>query len=230
MRSLSLTAVAALVACGLLIALVTAPPLFAFPWFSQVVGTGDVVTQQRTVNPFRRVSVKGSEDVSISVGGAQSVGVEAQPNVAEVIETKVRDGTLEVKSEKSYATTKKVLVRVTVPSLDGVTISGSSSVTIVGARGPSLDLKTNGSGDYEASGNVDRLSYTSNGSGDARLARLIVRDAVVRIHGSGGVKLHVSGTLDVEILGSGDVTYIGTPRIVRQVIRGSGSISAAGGE
>jgi hypothetical protein len=230
MPVIRLTALAALVACGFAIAYVAAPPGGAYARFGQVVGSGEVVTQQRSVGPFHRIAVSGSTDVTVSVGGAQTVALEAQPNIAEVIETNVNGGTLEIRSNESYTTRKKVRLRVTVPSLDGVRIAGSADVTIDGARGPSLDLATYGSGDFDAAGNVERLTYEGNGSGDARLARLVVRDAVVRIHGSGTARLHVNGTLSVEIAGSGDVTYIGTPRILRQTVHGSGSVTAAGGE
>jgi hypothetical protein len=229
MRAIRLAALTALVACGLAIAFIAVPPSGASSWFSHVVGAGDVVTQERTVEPFHRIAVMGSPDVAVSVGRAQTVALDAQPNVAAVIVTSVSGGTLEIRASQSYTTNKKVLVRVTLPNLDSVRIAGSSKVTIDGARGPALDLVTNGSGSFDANGNVDRLAYESNGSGDARLARLVVRDAVVRVHGSGDARLHVNGTLDVEIAGNGDVTYIGSPRILRQTVHGSGSISAAGG-
>ena len=59
----------------------------------------------------------------------------------------------------------------------------------------------------------------------ARLRDLAVRDAVVRVRGSGDAQLGLVSSLDAEVLGSGDVTYAGSPKIVRQVVRGSGSIS-----
>lgn len=229
MRSLH-PVVALLIAGGFFVALATAPHQAGSAWFGQIAGAGDVVTQQRGVAPFDRIAVNGSTDVEVRVGGAQSVAVEAQPNIAELIETTVREGTLIVSSHTSFTTHRRVVVHVTVPSLAALAIHGSADATIDAARGPSLELSTYGSGDIAASGDVDRLHYDSSGSGNARLVRLRVRDATVRIRGSGDARLHVTETLDVEVSGSGDVTYIGSPRVLRQVVHGSGSVSAAGGE
>lgn len=223
-------AIAFLIAGGFIVALATLPQRAGSTWFGQIAGAGDVVTQQRAVAPFERVAVNGSTDVDVRVGGAQSVAVEAQPNIAELIDTTVHDGRLVVSSHESFTTHRRVMVHVTVPNLAALAIHGSADVTIDAARGPSLDLSTYGSGDIAASGDVERLHYDSSGSGNARLVRLRAREATVRIRGSGDARLHVTETLDVEISGSGDVTYIGAPRVLRQVVHGSGSVSAAGGE
>ena len=195
-------------------------------WFSRVVGTGAVVRSERVLGAFRAISVHGSTDVHVTIGNPQSVVLEAQPNIADLIETKVEDGTLVVTSQHSYTSTKSPILFVTIPQLDSVRTSGSSDITLVGMRGPNLDIAIHGSGDVRASGNVERLTYSCSGSGDAFLQGLAVRDAVVRVRGSGDAKLNVAATLDVEVSGSGDIRYTGSPRIIHQSVRGSGSVAA----
>jgi hypothetical protein len=230
MRTFHPAVVALLIAGGLVVALATAPPIAGSSWWGSVMGSGDVVTQERAVGPFERVIVNGSTDVDVSIDDAQSVTVEAQQNIEPLIETSVRDGVLVVSSRRSYTSHRNVAVHVTVPNLTGVATHGSADVTIDGARGPSLDLSTHGSGDITASGDVDRLFYNSSGSGDAKLADLRARDVTVRMRGSGDARLAVADSLDVEVSGSGDVTYSGTPSVLHQVVHGSGSVSAADGE
>jgi hypothetical protein len=231
---LAATLAGALALTGLAIILVAAPltmglaftmPHDSVGWLGGVIGSGAVEREARSVEPFHRVAVRGSTDVHITVGGTQSVEVEAQRNIASLIDTTVENGTLTVSTRRSYTTFRHTSVNVTVPSLDGMAVNGSSDVSIEGARGPSLDITIRGSGDVTASGSVDHLAYTSVGSGDGRLQRLSVHDAVVQIRGSGDARLGTTGTLDVEVYGSGDVSYDGPARIVRQVVRGSGSVS-----
>jgi hypothetical protein len=230
-RAFALLAFALLVATGFAIALVTAPialassPIQIVGWFGQVVGSGDPVRDARSVPAFHRITVNGSADVYVTVGQAQSLVIEGQRNIVDIIDTTVEDGTLTVGSRKSYTTHKDVIVHVTVPDLDGLTLHGSSDATIDGARGGNLDVSVHGSGDVTASGRVEGLTYNCYGSGDAKLAGLAVRDAVVRVRGNGDVRLNVSGTLDVEIAGSGVVRFTGPARVVHQTIRGSGSVS-----
>jgi len=193
-------------------------------WFDQVKGTGDVATQQRTVGSFTRVVVKGSIDVAVTVGKPQSVAVEAQPNIAEIVETKVDGGALVVSTTKSYSTNKKATVRVAMPALAGVELNGSSNLAVDGARGASLELALSGSGDIRAAGSVDKLTYSCSGSGSADLRKLQAKTADVTISGSGDVKVAAADALTVTISGSGDVVYYGSPRL-SQKIRGSGSVS-----
>jgi hypothetical protein len=230
-RVLAFLAFTLLVATGLAIALIATPiarassPMQVVGWFGQVVGSGAVVRDSRAVPAFHRITSNGSADIHVTVGPAQSLVVEGQQNIVDVIDTSVQDGTLTVGSRKSYTTQKDVTVYVTVPNLDALTLHGSSSAKIDGARGGNLDVAVHGSGDVTALGSVDRLTYSWYGSGDAKLAGLAARDAVVRVRGSGDVQVNVSGTLDVEITGSGDVRYAGPARVVHQTIHGSGSVS-----
>jgi Putative auto-transporter adhesin, head GIN domain len=232
-RVVGLIAAIMLAATGFAIARVVAPylpgwmsvPAAAIAFGQQVVGSGDLVSDTRSVGTFRSISSKGSVDVRVTVGPAASVVVEAQKNILSLIDTKVEDGTLVVSSHGSFTTTRNPLIKITVPELRGVSVSGSSDVKIAGMRGSSLDLNVYGSGDVSADGSVDRLTYTGSGSGDARLKSLNVRDAVIKIRGSGEADVHVSGTLDVDVSGSGEVRYSGGGRIVRQNIRGSGSVT-----
>ncbi len=189
-----------------------------------VVGQGDVASQSRSLAPFRKVVVNGSTDVEISAGQPQSVAVEAQPNVAEVIRTTVDDDTLTVSSERSYRTHARTVVKIAVPDLDAVRLDGSADARVDGVHGAGLSLAVHGSGDITVAGRADDLSYECAGSGDATLDDLQVRTADVRIYGSGGVHLAVSDALNVHIYGSGDVIYRGSPH-VQQTVMGSGSVS-----
>ena len=230
-RALAFFAFVMLVATGCAIAAIAAPlafgnaPFQIGAMFGQVVGSGDVTRETRTVSAFRRISVNGSTDVRVRIGSDQSVVVEGQPNIIGIIETKVSDGTLSISSTQSYTTNRDVVVHVTVPALDGVTVRGSADAYVDGVRGDNFDVSVYGSGDVTANGSVDRLTYTCNGSGSGKLKGLAARSAVVKVRGSGDARLNVSDTLDVEVSGSGDVVYSGRARVIRQVIRGSGSVS-----
>jgi hypothetical protein len=229
MRAARLFVFVALVLTGAAIVSVSARTIasassYRLAW-DQVIGSGDVVAQTRSVGPFHAIASTGSTEVHVRVGAAQSVVVHAQGNIQPLIDTDVDGGTLRVGSHGSYSTDRKTLVEVTVPSLDGVSLSGSGDVTAEGVHAGAMSVVIRGSGQVEMMGRADKLEFTSSGSGEGKFDRLAVRDAVIRMHGSGDAHVQVAGTLDVEVSGSGDVRYSGSPRIVHQAIRGSGSIS-----
>jgi hypothetical protein len=136
----------------------------------------------------------------------------------------VRDGVLVVSTSGDWFTVKPASVRVEVPNLDEVTVDGSADVALAGLHGASFVATVHGSGDVEASGTVDRLEYSGFGSGDAKLRDLRVKNAVIRIAGSGDVHVNASDTIDARIDGSGDVHYLHSPTIT-QSVHGSGDVT-----
>jgi hypothetical protein len=191
----------------------------------RVVGSGDVVRQERSLGACHQVELGGAARLQVTVGGPQSVLVEAQPNIAALIETTVSNGTLKITDTKQYTSSRDVVVRITVPSIDGLEISGFSDATITGAHGPKLDISVSGTGSVTASGQVDRLSLACGGAGNAQLQGLVARDAVVSLSGVGNAEINATGTLDVSISGVGSVRYRGSARVVHQSINGVGSVS-----
>jgi len=224
-RTLVAALTALLVLVGFAILWTFPPAASAFGLFDRPSATGSMTDQARAVGEFHKIDVRGSTDVRVSVGGAQSVVVVAPAGIADLIETAAADGTLTVSTKRTYWTPGHTVVRISVPTLDAIAIDGSADATVEGIHGPAFDVTLRGSGDLTASGAAGRLTYDCDGSGDARLRDLAVRDAVVRIRGSGDAHLAVSQTLDAEIFGSGDITYEGSARLVNEVIRGSGSVS-----
>ena len=141
--------------------------------WDQVIGSGDVVAQTRSVGPFHAIASTGSTEVHVRVGAAQSVVVHAQGNIQPLIDTDVDGGTLRVGSHGSYDTDRKTLVEVTVPSLDGVSLSGSGDVTAEGVHAGAMSVVIRGSGQVEMTGSADKLQFTSSGSGEGKFDRLV---------------------------------------------------------
>jgi hypothetical protein len=222
---------AAFAVCGAVVVanLTRVPARADWNWFGGVRGSGNVVTRTREVEPFTRVSGHGSTDLEIDVGPArQSVVVDAEDNIAPLIETTVRDGTLSISARGAYSSHHGPTVRISVPRLDSVALNGSGDAKIEGARGSDLELSTFGSGDITAAGEVDRLTYSSSGSGDGRFGGLHAREAIVRLRGSGDVHVYATESLDAQTFGSGDVTYGGSPQRVDKKTLGSGEIRGKG--
>lgn len=188
-----------------------------------VAGTGPVITQQRSLSPFTRVSASGRYEVAIRAGVPQSVVVEAQPNVAGLIETTVSNGTLVISPRKRFTARRKTIITIDVPRLEAVSLNGEVDASATGVQGTSLDLSSNGAGSFTVTGSVQTLSVTSRGAGAAHLEALHARNATVQVFGAGDAELAVSDSLSVEIFGAGSVTYHGSPR-VQKTIRGAGTV------
>ena len=185
--------------------------------------------QTRDVPAFDSVVFGGSGTLKIMVGGDHSVVLEGDPRLLEEVETTVKGGRLLIKrySDWSFFGRKdygSLIARVRMPQLDEAMMAGSGDLDVEGLNGGKTALVIAGSGDIEAEGKLDFLELTINGSGEAEMPDLEVKDADVTINGSGDVLVKVSGNLDATINGSGDIEYIDEPEHVRSSVHGSGDI------
>jgi hypothetical protein len=194
--------------------------------WASIEGSGVEASQAREVPAFRRVHISGSADLRAEVGGAQTLRVSCDDNLLQHVKTEVRGDTLHIGMEPgSYSFRRDLRVELSVPALDGISISGSGNASVVGLSGAVFEVAISGSGDVHALGTVERLTASVSGSGDMDFTGLHARAAQVQISGSGDIAVDASEELTVQISGSGDVRYVGNPRIQSQ-ISGSGSVSS----
>jgi hypothetical protein len=191
-------------------------------------GTGSDVaaTQARSLPPFTGVDLAGANNVVVRVGARQSVIVHADSNLLGRVTTQVSSGSLVIGNTPGPLNPRSpMFVAVSVPSLDALTVEGSSNISVTGINSHSLTVRLPGSGTIHAAGTTARLDVAIGGSGTALLIRLIARDATASINGSGSIVLTATHSLDASISGSGTILYTGKPAQVTKSVAGSGTIS-----
>ena len=188
------------------------------------------------VGAFQRVSLEGSHDVVVTVGGAPSVRAEGDAEAIERLEIRVEDGTLKIGTERGNWSFRRnrghVTVHVTAPALEGAAIGGSGDMRIdrvqaqrfaasiggsgdmeIGAlRASHANFSIAGSGNIRATGQAEEAEMSIAGNGDLALQSLETRRANVSVVGSGDVELRASETVDASVLGSGDIIVHGGAR------------------
>lgn len=218
-------------------------------------GEGGAPTARRNfqVGAFQSVSLTGSPDVIVTVGGQPSVRAEGDARLVERLEIVVEDGDLKIRMRDGsgwhfgFSHDRGVTVHVTVPTLAAATLTGSGDIRIdriqgerfVGTVTGSGDLGVQqmraneaaftltGSGGITAAGAAQRTNIQLTGSGDIQLAGLETRNTTVSLQGSGDVAAKAMETAQVHLMGSGDVAISGTARCQIDK-RGSGEVRCAG--
>jgi hypothetical protein len=204
-------------------------------------------TETRNVTGFDEIGFAVSGELYITIGEGYKVVLEGDKDYITEIETKVSGDRLDIKREKWYDTgNKKVTVRVTMPSLDGISVSGSGKVYVTNPlKGDELDIAVSGSGtinltdvdirDVECSisgsgnlliagsGSVGNLEINISGSGDYKGESASIGTLEARISGSGSCDCVVRDMLRASISGSGSIYYSGNPKI-DAAISGSGKV------
>jgi hypothetical protein len=192
----------------------------------RVVGSGPVRTHVRKVAAFTKIKVGLGTTVEIEVGPSPSLEIDAQDNIEKIIDSDVKSGELTIDSHSNYTGAGPIKLRIKTPSLDGITILGSSQVTANKFQTKALAIAINGAGDIVFEGSCDDVSVAINGSGRIDLSKFASKTAQVNINGAGNVKVDPRDALTVSISGSGEITYSGNPTVTK-AISGSGSVNKA---
>ncbi len=206
--------------------------------------------ETRNVSTFSEVALRIPAKLYIKQGNVQSVKIIAKSSTLEEIITEVRGRTLNIKfPNKSIFWNNfkpgKIEIHITVPEIDGLSVSGSGDILAKEVKSRILDLAVSGSGDIvidnlktkrvaaaiSGSGNItiknggvaDELTVTISGSGDVDAEDFEASDISIRISGSGDCSVKSNGNIKGRVSGSGDVNYKGNPSIDFSVA-GSGRV------
>jgi hypothetical protein len=216
-----------------------------------VAGSGDVVTETRSVQGFDSVALEGSGDVTLIQGDTESLVIKAEDNILPKVKSVVEDGTLVLGIESGPFETlrlnSEIEYTVTAKDISGLSIAGSGSISsskletdemeigIAGSGDVMIDLLTAesvavaiaGSGECVLAGSVSKQAVSIAGSGDYEGGDLKSEVAAVAISGSGDAVVWTTDSLSAEISGSGDVAYRGSPA-VSKAVSGSGEVTGLG--
>lgn len=199
------------------------------------------------VTGFQKVSASGAEDITITTGKAVSVVATGTDRDLDRLDIRVEDNTLKIGHKKgnwNSWSSDSVKIRVTMPALHGLRMSGSGDIAADSGGGPAFSISaagsgdarvdrinspavriaTSGSGDVTATGKCTTIDIGVSGSSNIDAGGLQCTDAEVKISGSGDVKLHATGNANIRISGSGDVVVSGGARCQSRT-SGSGDVT-----
>jgi hypothetical protein len=209
-------------------------------------------SQTRTVSAFTKLSVGVPAEVRLSKGPFKVV---MEGSDLDEITTKVEKGELRISRKDTKwsfwnwdSNNNKITIHISMPSLDGVSVSGSGRVisddqfhsasmrlNVSGSGRLQLRVATDqlsthvsGSGSIEISGITDKLETHISGSGSVKAEKLVAQEVEAHISGSGSCYVHVDKSIDARISGSGNIRYTGNPTNVNARTSGSGKVVKRG--
>ncbi|TFH47920.1 MAG: DUF2807 domain-containing protein [Bacteroidia bacterium] len=214
---------------------------------SSAVIAQESYSETRDVSGFSQVSFAVAGEVYISLGQGYKVVIEGDKDVVTDIITRVSGKDLEIKRDKWFRTgNEKVIVHITMPSIEGIDVSGSGKVIVNDpVSGGDFEINISGSGRVylkdvtlddvecdisgsggfiaEGSGTMASLEVNISGSGSYKGESVKVGTLEASISGSGSCDCNVTEILRASISGSGSIYYSGNPKI-DAAISGSGKV------
>lgn len=216
-----------------------------------IAGSGIMVTETRDVEDFHAIEVDYPAEVIVTQGSSVSVEVEADDNLLPGLQTRVRNGTLEIfyraEDRKWVNPSEGVKIMIVVEDLDDVRIESAGDLTVDGVESEKLRISVSGAGNLEltdisikelsvhlsgagnvyASGDADEFELGISGFGNFNGKDLHTKTASVAMSGAGSATVWVDDELDADISGAGSVNYYGSPDVTKRV-SGVGSVSRSG--
>jgi hypothetical protein len=208
-----------------------APAAFLLPFAvhgETVRGNGTMRSQQRNVAGFTGVSVALAANVELSMGSTEGLQIEADENLLPLIETVVKDGTLEIRPVRNNLNLESRSIKVSVQAkkIEHLSIAASGSISADTLQSPRLDLDIGGSGSIAIREvRADKLGSAIGGSGSVKLGGGAAKSFSVAIGGSGNVEASglQADAVDVSIGGSGDAK-VWAQKSLRVAVAGSGNV------
>jgi hypothetical protein len=214
-------------------------------------GSGTIVSEERSVNDFDSVFVRGEGTVYLSQGEEVSVVVETDDNLINRVYTEVRGRTLELRYASGplgthLRPTEGYNYHITVVELENVKIEGSAEVFADGVVAEQLELELTGSGQIDMDDlSADEVWVDITGSGEITLSGEAETQKIsllgsgtfdghdfegkyveVSSKGSGKVMVWATVDLDVSLSEEGELRYYGD--VVPDVSNGSGEVLTLG--
>jgi hypothetical protein len=248
MKKFSCLSIVLLVSMGLLLSSCG----FQLDLPSVVRGSGNVITEERSVSGFEYIDFNGAGEIFIEQGTEEKLVIEAEDNILPKITNKVESGVLTLGidtklTDNQMIPTKKMIYRLTVITLSGLNINGAATLNVKQLIAGDFEFNVNGTGnvtfeDLQAdkltveidgganvtfNGLVPLQSVVINGAGGYNAGDLKTGTTSVTFNGAGKSTVWVLDDLTVSITGAGSVEYYGDPHVT-QSITGLGNVKPLG--
>jgi len=208
-------------------------------------GNGHVTTVERKVSSFDAIKAGGAFEIMLSRDSSESVTIEADENLMDLIRTEVRGSTLVIETTKRIGNFECLKVHVGYRVLRSLSFSGGSQVTgrnVLSAerldiessgasdieleiQAAELDIELSGAGNIEIRGQAGEADIEISGAGKLYAEDLETARMDIEVSGAGNARVFAREELRAKVSGAGSIKYKGNPAKVNQDVSGAGSIS-----
>jgi hypothetical protein len=220
--------------------------LLLFSSCNYTSGSGNIVTEKRTVGQFTGLNVSNAFEVEVKIGPVQEVTVEADDNLIKYVRTEVSGNTLKIRTEDlNNLNNAHLKVHITTPELKSVTASAAAEVKVLDlVKGAgTLNFDASSAAEIEAevdapevnagasSGSSVRLSgktknYKAEASSGSSIKTkdLLAENTNISVSSGADADVYASVSLVADASSGGDINYHGAAS-VKQSTSSGGSVN-----
>jgi len=189
-----------------------------------IKGSGNVKTESRNVSGFKEIKAENAVELEITVQKDFSLTIEADDNLLDQVRTEVSGNTLKISTRDSITSKNKIKVKVSLPDLTDLDLSGASTANVSGVKTDSLKLNANGASRIKIDGEVKSVDATASGASGVDAENLKTENAKANASGASHITVSPTGDLNAEASGASTVTYTVEPKSIKQNASGASTI------
>jgi hypothetical protein len=215
----------------------------------RIYGDGHIITKDASVGSFNSVDVSGALEVHITQGTSNSVKIEADQNLLDLIEVFTDGNTLVARTRNGYnlQPSRRIVVYVAAPEFKGIDVSGASKIiadnTIsgtdmhIGASGAShismevsgskISSDLSGASSLSLKGQATDFDLEASGASHSNCYDLVAENAFIDLSGASSAEITANKSLRAEASGASHVRYKGNAS-VNSNTSGAGSVKREG--
>ncbi len=189
-----------------------------------IKGSGTVKSEIRNVSGFKKIKAENALTIEIIVQKDFSVAIEADDNLLPLIITEVSGDTLKISSKEKFSTKNNLTIKISMPELVDLNVSGATSATVSGVKTESLKLDASGASKIKISGEVKNLNANASGASGIDAENLKTENAEVEASGASSATVAPTGDLNANASGASGIIYAGEPKNIKQDASGMSSV------
>jgi len=189
-----------------------------------VQGSGAVKSEQRSVSGFSKVDAGGALNIELAAQKDFSVVIEADDNLLQYIKTEVSGDTLKIYTEGKISMQKKASVKISMPEVKALNISGASTASISNVKADALNLNASGASKITIDGEANDLTVEASGASGINAEALKVVNADVEASGASSATISAANEVKADASGASSIYYTGEPKNVMPKSSGASSI------
>lgn len=190
-----------------------------------IKGSGIASSEERETGYVSRIDVRGNYLIDVTCGKTNSLKIDAEDNILPLLETKVDNEKLTIKSTQPITALREIKISITTHTLEQIVSKGKSDINVKGLKSDKLDVSLDGEGIITLEGNVGDFNLSLDGDSQVMAKDLMAKKTKVSLYGDGKAEIFTSKYLDASVKGQGVIDYYGNPEEIRIIASKGGSVN-----
>lgn len=183
---------------------------------NSITGSGELVTETRTVSSFTKVKVGDDFDVIITQSPTQNVEVTADDNIINIISTEVENDELVIGFSENFVSLRKetIEIKIDMPSIARFELKDDCTGQLNNFSGlETLEVIVKDASELTMSGDAKHLDATVKDDSDIKGFDFMVETCNINLADASTMRIHCTDAIEGTVKDASTLRYKGNPTV-----------------